>query len=200
MHPHTTCKEVNEFVGLGIFASQDIPKGTITWASDKLDICIDNSAIEKLPPIFQEYIDRYSYVVDSKGSCVINWDHTKYMNHCCFANTLCTAYNFDIAIEDIKKGEQITCDYRMLEITGPEIALVCKRKGCLKMLKYDELHQNIEIWDERIKEAFSSFYKVAQPLLSVVATEDMEQVNNFLQNKGEYKSVATTIEKVCPSN
>ena len=197
MHPHTACKMVNEIVGLGVFATQDIPKGTITWVNDGLDIRIEKKALEKLPSVCQDYIEKYSYVKDPSEDCIINWDHARYMNHCCFSNTLCTAYNFDVAIVDIKKNEQITCDYRMFDPCDSEMLLSCQKKNCLKQLKKQKLRPIIDVWDKKIQDALYELRKLPQQLLDIVPAEDLEDLDNFIKNKKPYRSILLSIEYLC---
>ncbi|MCK9573595.1 MAG: SET domain-containing protein-lysine N-methyltransferase, partial [Candidatus Omnitrophica bacterium] len=39
-------------------------------------------------------------------------DETRYLNHSCNANILGADPGFDIVVRDIKKGEELTYDYR----------------------------------------------------------------------------------------
>ncbi|MEZ4819089.1 MAG: hypothetical protein R3A45_04010 [Bdellovibrionota bacterium] len=37
IHPHTKLEFVNKDIGFGVFATEWIPAGTITWVQDKMD-------------------------------------------------------------------------------------------------------------------------------------------------------------------
>ena len=192
MHPHTTCRQVNECVGLGVFATQDIPKGTIMNIESSLDILIEKGLYEKLPSEYRSYVDTYSYV-DEGDICRINWDHARYLNHCCFPNTLTTAYGFEIAIENIKKGEQVTCDYRLFNHKIPELSLICNQKNCVKMLKFPGLRQHIDLCDEAIKNALRGFSGVPQPLFDLMDNSIKNALEDFLKNNENYESLGNWV-------
>lgn len=48
MHPDTEIRHLSEEVGVGVFATKLIPKGTIVWIKDELDIVLDEENIESL--------------------------------------------------------------------------------------------------------------------------------------------------------
>ncbi len=53
IHPNTELKMVSPEMGIGVFATHFIPKGTITWAQDELDIVLSPQAIKYLSNINQ---------------------------------------------------------------------------------------------------------------------------------------------------
>ena len=58
----------------------------------------------------------------------------RYVNHSCDANT--TAKNpCDIAIRDIKKGEDVTGNYSEELIPNTKMKCNCKSKNCRKIIK-----------------------------------------------------------------
>ena len=45
--------------GIGLFADEKIPRGTITWKFDShFDILFDPEEVKKMPPEYQELIDK----------------------------------------------------------------------------------------------------------------------------------------------
>ncbi|OGS36432.1 MAG: hypothetical protein A2293_06545 [Elusimicrobia bacterium RIFOXYB2_FULL_49_7] len=60
----------------------------------------------------RNHILKYSYE-RSDGVLLFPCDDVIYINHSCNSNTLGTPFGFDIAVRDIKSGEEITYDYRM---------------------------------------------------------------------------------------
>lgn len=48
MHPNTEIQFVSEQVGVGVFATKFIPKGTIVWIKDDLDLMLTEEFIESL--------------------------------------------------------------------------------------------------------------------------------------------------------
>jgi SET domain-containing protein len=103
--------------GLGLFAQEDIPKGTVTWRFvPGFDQTFTAEDIANLPePAHQEML-RYTYFHQRTGRYVACLDNARFMNHDDKPNTA-GAYDheadegYDVATRDIKKGEELTCDY-----------------------------------------------------------------------------------------
>src|SRR3954468_8544713 len=110
MHPDTEIRYISDEVGVGVVATKLIPKGTIIWIKDDLDIILDEEYIESLDDVRKELIYKYSYE-DNDGEYVLCWDHARYMNHSFNPNCVDTAYDFELAARDIQPSEQLTCDY-----------------------------------------------------------------------------------------
>ncbi|MBN8466882.1 SET domain-containing protein [Corallococcus exiguus] len=101
--------------GLGLFAEERIPQGTIVWAFDRpidqrfwpVDV-VGMSAIEKA------FLARYAFC--ERGTLVLCGDHARFMNHSdsanCGNNASRTA---TIALRDIAPGEELTDDYTSME-------------------------------------------------------------------------------------
>ena len=140
-------------------------------------------------PEMKAHIEKYSYR-DEDGMRVISWDLAKYVNHCCQSNTLSAAYNFDIAVHDIQAGEEITCDYGMLNIEEA-MPVICNKKGCRKMvLPYDfEYPELVAKWDEKVKSALAEFRAVEQPILKYLPEVSFDRFMNFLSGEQPYNSV-----------
>lgn len=61
--------------GLGLFANQFIPKGTVTWKfNQKFDLVFDPKEVEKMPEIQQELIDKYSFLSKVSGKYIYSID------------------------------------------------------------------------------------------------------------------------------
>lgn len=102
--------------GMGLFADQDIKKGIIISNND------DNFAIitysqeqwqeleNKLSKESFRQVKRYTYKEKSNGLYRLNLDDTRFINHSTYPN-IETVGNNDIAIQNIKKGEEILIDY-----------------------------------------------------------------------------------------
>ena len=62
--------------GLGVFADEFVPKGTLIWLyNPKFDILIGDTDLGVLPPHMQNYIARYSYPhLERPGFRVIDTD------------------------------------------------------------------------------------------------------------------------------
>jgi SET domain-containing protein len=99
--------------GLGLFAITDIPKGTVLWRREPgFDLQFTQEQVDKLPKLTQDYI--YTYACTDKDGTMWLWpDNAKFWNHSDDPNTgdidLTT-----IALKDIKAGEELTIDYRLI--------------------------------------------------------------------------------------
>jgi len=94
--------------GIGVFAGEDIPIGSLVWeyvTGFDQEIGIDN-----LPTVIQQYIKDYGNVV-KPGSYLICGDNARFMNHSDSPN-ISGANDKNYALRDIMKGEEITVDYR----------------------------------------------------------------------------------------
>lgn len=95
--------------GNGLFADEDIPKGTIVWSFNPLvDKILSDEEIKSLPTVMQEFVDTYSFF--DKGKHVLCGDFGMFINHSDTPN-LESTLDDSVALRDIKKGEEITDDY-----------------------------------------------------------------------------------------
>ena len=99
--------------GLGVFAGEFIPKGTMLWGLDpKFDLFITPEVYEALAPHMQDFVDCYSYPhLERPGIRIVDCDHGKFMNHNERPNTDFTVFDRGYAVVDIAKGEEISCNY-----------------------------------------------------------------------------------------
>ena len=58
IHPSTELKYVSPEIGIGVVATEFIPKGTITWALDPLDQVFPPEEILNMKPFFRKFIDK----------------------------------------------------------------------------------------------------------------------------------------------
>jgi uncharacterized protein len=123
--------------GIGLFADQFIPKGTVTWKFDpRFDIYFDPSEVEKMPKLQKELVIHFAYLSKKSGKYVYSIDNTRFTNHSAQPNIaeddvlsrgdaeICT-----VAIKDIQIGEEMTIDYRVIDAvdeTGNEEYLKMK--------------------------------------------------------------------------
>lgn len=118
IHPKTELKFISNKIGYGVVATEFIPAGTITWALDDLDREFSPSKLKKMDPLYQSILETYCYR-NKKGNFVLCWDYGRYVNHSFKSNCLSTAYDFEIAIRDIRPGEELTDDYGYLNVSEP---------------------------------------------------------------------------------
>lgn len=162
LHPHTELRHVNDKIGYGIFATRRIPKGTITWVRDDLDQAFTLEEIGQFSPEYQQILEKYCFI-DRNGNAVLCWDLARFMNHSCEANCIGAGYEFEVAIRDIEKGEELTDDYGTLNLLE-SFPCLCGRKGCRKMVEPDDLMRYCERWDEQLRSAFACIIHLEQPL------------------------------------
>ena len=193
IHPKTELKLISETIGYGVFATVDIPEGTIVFVQDQLDIVIKEQQFEALNSQEQKNVEKYSFI-DGKGDRILSWDFGKFVNHCCDCNTISTGYGFEIAIRDIKAGEQITDEYGIFNLTE-EMDLQCGVDCCRKKITGADFDNLYPQWDEKIKKSLKKVYKVRQYLMDLVDPNEVDQIDEFLYNPEKYKSVYTLRHK-----
>lgn len=164
IHPDTELRHVDHEIGLGVYATRLIPRGTITWVLDALDQRIAPERLASLGRLYRPLIDRYAYL-NGHGERILCWDIGRFMNHSCDANTISTGWDFDLAIRDIQAGEQITNDYTLLNLED-SFPCACGAPGCRGTVSsrpcdWDAL---TPLLDERVREACSDAARVEQRL------------------------------------
>jgi hypothetical protein len=97
LHPDTELRPVSEAVGLGVFATRPIPRGTIVWVLDDLDQRLGSARLAKLGPRYEAALERYGYV-DARGGYVLCWDLARWVNHACDANVRSPGWEIDVAV------------------------------------------------------------------------------------------------------
>lgn len=107
---------MSKISGIGLFADQFIPKGTIIWKyTEGVDLKITD---EKLAELEKEYpledLKKYLYRSKSSNLHILCGDDGRFINHAFAPNTLDTSEDdegFTVASKDIAPGEEITSDY-----------------------------------------------------------------------------------------
>ena len=96
--------------GLGVFAVQFIRKGTKIWRFvEGFDRFYSPKQFARLPKPARDFIKFHGYRVD--GEILFTVDNDRHMNHSDDANTY-LHNGYAIARSNIRKGEEITNDYR----------------------------------------------------------------------------------------
>jgi hypothetical protein len=186
LHPHTRLQHISDAVGYGIFATRDIPAGTIVYIRDSLEIAVSPAQFAAHSPEMRAVIDKYSYI-DERGDRIVSWDLAKYVNHCCQCNTISTGYGFEMALRDIATGEQLTDEYGIFNL-DIKMELVCDRPGCRKRIGPGDFDRYYPEWDAKIRPVLPRLFGVDQPLGSLLTEETKNELEAF-QNAGTYKSV-----------
>ncbi len=123
-------KETKE-KGKGVFALKNFKKGEFIFRSRKGKI-IKSKDFPKLPPEEQEHINQIE-----KGVFEVQRSPECFINHSCDPNTIFkgkSAY----ALKSIKKGEEITTDYRISALDeGWKMKCKCGSKNCIGIVEGD---------------------------------------------------------------
>lgn len=112
--------DLSDIHGIGLFADEFIQKGTVIWRFDSpFDSRFDERQIEQLPESSREQIKKYSYREKQSGLYVLCGDDARFFNHSATPN--CFDFqdeNQDITVarRDIRKGEELTCDYALFDL------------------------------------------------------------------------------------
>lgn len=187
IHPNTEVRFVNPTIGYGVFATADIPRGTIVYVKDRLEIELTDKAFNALDGQHRAIADKYSYI-DENGVRILSWDHAKYVNHRCDCNTISTGYGFEIAIRNIWKDEEVCDDYGLFNL-DEEIPLACGCRGCRKALRPDDLETYYARWDEQVLLALEKVTDVHQPLMEYMDAKSKQQLRAYLCGEDPYTSV-----------
>ena len=180
MHPDTELKFINKEKGYGVVATKFIPAGTITWVLDRLDKVYRPSQYKALEPIYRNILDIYTYR-NNEGNFILCWDHARFVNHSFDSNCLSTAYDYEIAIRDIEKGEELTDDYGYLNVTEPFTPV---DEGYERKTVYpDDLLFFYKLWDEQLKAVFNKIELVDQPLKAVIKKSTWKITQSVINGK-----------------
>ena len=191
IHPDTDLRFINHNKGRGVFATKPIPKGTLTYVSDLLEIEILPDDPRLKDPKYKEIIETYSFI-DRNGTRIISWDNAKYVNHCCHCNTMSTGYGFEIAIRDIAAGEEITDEYGMFNFKY-DMEIECEKTPCRNLISGGDLRNYYDEWDRKVIEALKQYNSVKQPLALFLDHEVRKSLERYLETGKGYQSVKELI-------
>jgi uncharacterized protein len=166
IHPHTELRYIDDIIGYGVVANRQIPKGTITWVADELDQHFTPEQVVRMSAVSREVLATYGFI-DSRGDCVLCWDHGRFVNHSCEPNCLAPGLDMELAVRDILPGEELTDDYGTL---NPEVPFICRRgcRGCRKVIAAEDLLAYGAAWDAAVASAWAVITTVDQPLWRLV--------------------------------
>lgn len=187
IHPDTELRFISDAIGYGVVATKFIPKGTITWALDKLDRTFTPEQIAGLDPMYQQVLDKYTYRTP-QGNHILCWDNARFVNHSSRSNCITTAYEFEIAVRDIHPGEELTDDYGYLNVEQPFEVL--PEEGTDRLVIYpDDLLRYYHQWDEQLLQAFPQLLKVDQPLFHVLTESVKDKIQRVAGEQERFDSI-----------
>jgi uncharacterized protein len=103
--------------GLGLFATELIPKGTKIWQfSPGLDLEVEPVDFAQLHQKEQQYITSYGFLSKKTGKYHLSFDNVKFINHAQEANVASDQSSNEVeyplvATTDIQLGEEVLQDY-----------------------------------------------------------------------------------------
>lgn len=112
---------LSDIAGIGLFAAEDIHKGTVTWRyMEDFDRLLTQEEIDRLPEPARSDLLNHVYLNATSGRYVLCADNARFMNHADDPNTEGVhapgaIEGYDIATRDIRAGEEMTCDYRTFD-------------------------------------------------------------------------------------
>jgi hypothetical protein len=187
IHPSTELRLVDPIIGYGVFATQFIPRGTVIYAQDALEVRVFPEEFASLNPECRYMVDKYSFIGPA-GDRILSWDFAKYVNHRCDCNTISTGWGFEIALHDIGEGEEITDDYGLFNLEY-DMPVSCACRNCRGIVRGDDIDHHYRDWDRKIRRAMLRFNHVEQPLLPHLADDIRKSLDAYLQGKSPYISV-----------
>jgi len=125
--------------GLGVFASRNIKEGekVTVWHPKKI---ISEDEMKTLPKDEQDHT-----TLTGDGNYIIMGEPERFVNHSCNPNTFVKDKK-DIALRDIKKGEEVTSDYSINGINSWKMRCLCGSKNCRRIVYSDffKLPKNVQ--------------------------------------------------------
>jgi SET domain-containing protein len=116
---------VSEIDGIGLFADENIARGAIIWRFDpSIDQRFSEDMLPRLSLGAREQIEKYSYREKHSGLYVLCGDDARFFNHSTEPNCIDIyedaanpddAHDVTLALRDIAKGEELTCDYSLFD-------------------------------------------------------------------------------------
>ncbi len=143
--------------GIGLFADQFIPKGTVTWRfMPTLDLIVSEDVLLQLSEPARKQFLNYCYVDKFTKHFILCFDDERFINH--------SAENFniiqirsdneieglEIAARDIEEGEELLCNYADFDFDAER-----------KLNKTDVYSYTIEDENEREKKTRAFIEKLA---------------------------------------
>jgi len=114
--------------GIGLYAKNDIPKGTIIWKfTNGLDRPYTTRSLIGMDELEKAFLEKYCFRYHGKLYLCV--DDARFMNHSEYPN--CNDVGDDkikgsdigytMANRNIKAGEELTCDYRGFGVTPDDL-------------------------------------------------------------------------------
>jgi len=196
LHPHTEVRRIDSEIGFGVFANALIPKGTITWCRDELELSFSQERLNKMTKFYQDLVVHFCFR-DAGGNYVLCWDFARYMNHSCDCNVTCIGTLCDIAKRDIKPGEQLTCDYSLHNLPD-DFTCSCGAPQCRDVIRAADLPKLIPAIDAKVKDVVAIMSKVPQPVFEMMLPGDLKRVQDIIAGREKIPSAVENFRPLPP--
>jgi hypothetical protein len=163
LHPDVELRQVSEDIGLGVFATRPIPRGTLIWVVCERERTYSPEQVAALTDEDRDALERHGYI-DAAGDYVLCCDLGRYVNHACAPTTLPLGSEVEIAVRDVAVGDHITCEYGTCNLSSA-LRCRCGLPDCRGLVRGDDLLRYSPAWDRLIREAVERAGGVPQPLL-----------------------------------
>ena len=112
--------------GKGVFANRDFKKGEIVIKYNLKKL--SKEEYNNLPESEKHFVSK------ENGDYLLFLSPERYVNHSCNPNTS-PVNDCDVAIKEIKKGEEIAGDYSKENIPNLNMKCSCNHKNCKKLIQ-----------------------------------------------------------------
>jgi uncharacterized protein len=194
LHPSTELRFISAEIGYGVFATEFIPQGTITWVRDSLDQTfspVKFAAMSVMSGVYREQLNKYAYR-DEAGDYVLCWDLGRFINHSCNPSSLGYNLDLEIAVRDIQAGEELTSDYSTFHLTNEEgFACGCSSTNCRNFVTHQDMQTQSDCWYNLMRQAFLLSDRVTQPLEHLITPQQKEKAIQKLLLSPEILALST---------
>ncbi len=120
--------------GVGLFAEERIPRGTVIWKFDPAwDLRFTAEEVERLPEHQRSLIKHFAYFSERLRAWVYSIDDSRFINHSPEPNQEAVQIVGEpefcnVANRDMEVGEELTEDYRASDAmlsTGADGSIIC---------------------------------------------------------------------------
>ena len=174
--------------GLGLFATEPIPLGTVVWHPCARCPVYSPEQVAALGSSQRAQLDEYGYFLED-GSQILPCGLTFLANHCCDANVLDYGLDFGIAVRDIAAGEEVTGDYRTF-FSDPswQVQCACGTPGCVGLINpVNALPPGLaDRWMATVTRAVSALRRVDQPLDASLKASSRAYAADVVPNPDRY--------------
>jgi hypothetical protein len=189
IHPETELRYVNDDLGYGVFATGQLPRGTIIWTLCRLDRRYTMDQIAAFAAPYQELLKKYCYL-DSAGVHILCWDSGRYVNHSCEPTSFAVGPEIEILVRDVGPGEQITSDYSLGNLEA-DLTCRCGVPRCRGVIRAGDVQRFAEEWDQIARDSLPCAARVPQALEPFV--EDKASFHTMVEDPAKMPSHRTLL-------